>query len=311
MKIIFMGTPEFAAASLEGLLRAGHDVICVFTQPDKPQNRGMALAQSAVKQVALRYNIRVEQPESLKTKSVMNLLRELAPDLIIVVAYGKILPKSVLELPKLGCVNIHASLLPKYRGSSPIQSAILAVDTVTGVTAMYMDEGVDTGDMILKMELPIEEIDTADSLHDKLAVLGKACLLKTLELFASGIKPIGEKQDENQATHTVKLEKGMGLLDFAQPMEKLVSTVRGLYSWPCAYCYLDGKMLKVMEAKACPDRYGPIGQILPDKRFIVACGDGAIELVTVQPEGKRRMSGSEYLRGKRIESGLYIDGYPR
>ena len=297
MKIVFMGTPDFAVPCLRALLDHPYEVTGVFTQPDKPKGRGYQLAAPPVKELAAARGIPVFQPATLRDGAALEQLKALAPDLIIVVAYGKILPKEILELPHLGCINVHASLLPKYRGAGPIQWAVLNGETVTGVTTRYMAEGVDTGDMLERASLEIGPDETADELHDRLSVLGAQLLLSTVDKAEKGVlKPV--KQDDALATHAPMLTKEMSEIDFSKPAQEVHNLIRGLSSWPAAYTTYQGKRLKVY-ASHLREGSGEPGTLLDPKRLIVACGDGAIELAQVQYEGGKKMSGEEFLRGRK------------
>lgn len=301
MNIVFMGTPDFAVPCLKALLENHYSVTGVFTQPDKPKGRGYQMTPPPVKELALSYDIPVYQPVSLRNNpEIMEILRDCKVDLLVVVAYGKILPKEILELPRLGCINVHASLLPKYRGAGPIQWSVINGETITGVTTMYMAEGVDTGDMLEKASLEIGENETADELHDRLSVLGAELLLSTVAKAEHGdLVPM--PQDDSLATHAPMLTKEMGLLDFTKPASEVHNLIRGLSSWPCAYTFYQGKRLKVYRSKKS-DRKGKPGELLDDKRFIVGCGEGSVEFVTVQYEGGKRMPGEDFLRGKKPSS---------
>lgn len=299
-----MGTPEFAVPSLQRLLEDGHTVVGVFTQPDKPKGRGHKLASPPVKGLAVSQEIPVFQPKTLRNEESAALLRELAPEVMIVVAYGKILPLEILAIPKQGCINVHASLLPRYRGAGPIQWSVLNGEKVTGVTTMYMAEGIDTGDMLLQAETTIGENETAGELHDRLSQMGAELLSNTLrELEQGTLKRI--PQDDTQSTHAPMLTKEMSVLDFSRPAEKLHNQIRGLSPWPCAETVFQGKRLKVYHSAYLSQlghtgRIGdcPPGTILDSKEFIVQCGEGFLQLTEVQYEGSRRMSGGEFLRGR-------------
>ena len=284
MRIVFMGTPEFAAASLEQLLTTRHEVVGVFTQPDKPKGRGYKLVPPPVKELALE------------------ILQQLQPELIAVVAYGKLLPKEILELPKYGCINVHGSLLPKYRGAGPIQWSIIDGEKTTGVTTMYMGEGLDTGDMILKKETPIGENETYGELHDRLAVIGAQALVETVDLLEQGKAP-REKQDDALSCYAPMLDKKIAKLDFAQPATKLHDLIRGLSPWPVAHTTFEGKLLKVHRAVVAQAQgdCGPAGKVLDSKKLIVACGSGALELQQVQLEGGKRISGEDFMRGRKAQ----------
>lgn len=305
MRIVFMGTPDFAAAILKRLIESGRNVVGVFSQPDKPVGRKQIVTPTAVKIVAEENNIPVFQPAKLRDGEALKIMQELKPDLTVVAAYGKILPKDMLDVAPLGNVNVHGSLLPKYRGSAPIQWSIINGDKVTGITTMFMAEGMDTGDMIMKFELPIGEDETSGELFERMAELGADSIEKTLELFDKG-EVSAEPQNEDEATYAPMLKKEMGELDFSKTAKEIHNLVRGLDPWPIAYTFLDGKSIKVYEAKAVSDVKGKIGELLDEKRFIVGCGDGAVELVTVRPEGKNKMSGGDFIRGRRLTKGTLL-----
>ena len=291
MRIVFMGTPAFAVPCLERLLADGHEIPLAVSQPDKPQGRKMLLAPTPVKEAALAHGLRVEQPEKLRgNEEFLALLRELAPDLIIVVAYGNILPQDVLDIPSYGCINVHASLLPKYRGAAPYQWAILNGETETGVTTQQMDAGIDTGDMLLQEKISIPEDMTAGELGEHLSILGAAALSDTLELLSRG-KLIPQKQEDAQATYAPMLTKALSPLDFTKPAAALHNQVRGLNPWPGATMDFEGRPLKVHKSGVADEGGSPLR---------ILCGDGKyLELRAVQAEGKRAMSGEEYLRGIR------------
>ena len=302
MRIVFMGTPDFAAAILQRLVDTGRNIVGVFSQPDKPVGRKQVVMPTATKVVAEKYGIPVFQPTKLRDGTALEIMKELAPDLTVVAAYGKILPKELLDVPPLGNVNVHGSLLPKYRGAAPIQWSVINGDKITGVTTMYMAEGMDTGDMILKLETSIGEDETAGELFERLAKLGADSIEKTLELFDKGEVP-REVQDESEATYAPMLKKEMGEIDFSKPKEEIRNLVRGMSPWPTAYTFLDGKSIKIHKAAAVSGFSGKPGELLDEKRFIVACGDGAVEFLSVQPEGKNQMSGADFIRGRRTQKG--------
>ncbi len=302
MRIVFMGTPDFAAAILKRLIDTGRNVVGVFSQPDKPVGRKQIIMPTATKVVAMEHNIPVFQPAKLRDGEALKIMQELKPDLTVVAAYGKILPKDILDVAPLGNVNVHGSLLPKYRGSAPIQWSVINGDKVTGITTMYMAEGMDTGDMIMKFELPIGENETAGELFDRMAELGAESIEKTLELFDNG-EVKGIPQNDEEATYAPMLKKEMGEIDFGKTAEEIRNLVRGLNPWPTAYTFLDGKTVKVHEAATAEGFCGSEGELLDGKRFIVGCKDGAVEFLTVQPEGKNKMSGADFIRGRRLEKG--------
>lgn len=297
MKIVFMGTPEFAEASLQKLLETDHQIVGVFTQPDKPKGRGYKLVAPPVKELALAYNIPVFQPQKMRDGTALEILQELQPDLIAVVAYGKILPKEILELPRYGCINVHGSLLPKYRGAGPIQWSVINGESVTGVTTMYMGEGLDTGDMILKKETPIGENETYGELHDRLKEIGAQALVETIELIEQGKAP-REVQDDSLSSYAPMLDKQIARLDFTKDAQTLHNLIRGLSPWPVAHTTVDGKLLKVHRAVLASGKGQP-GEVINSKKFIVACKEGALELLEVQLEGGKRMKGEDFLRGRK------------
>ena len=297
MKIVFMGTPEFAEASLQKLLETDHQIVGVFTQPDKPKGRGYKLVAPPVKELALAHNIPVFQPQKMRDGTALEILQELQPDLIAVVAYGKILPKEILELPRYGCINVHGSLLPKYRGAGPIQWSVINGESVTGVTTMYMGEGLDTGDMILKKETPIGENETYGELHDRLKEIGAQALVETIELIEQGKAP-REVQDDSLSSYAPMLDKQIARLDFAKDAQTLHNLIRGLSPWPVAHTTVDGKLLKVHRAVLASGKGQP-GEVIDSKKFIVACKEGALELLEVQLEGGKRMKGEDFLRGRK------------
>ncbi|MCL2068299.1 MAG: methionyl-tRNA formyltransferase [Oscillospiraceae bacterium] len=303
MNIIFMGTPDFAVPCLARILDEGHTVSAVFTQPDKPKGRGKSLCAPPVKQLALERGIPVYQPIKLRDGAALSLLRGYSPDLIVVVAYGRMLPDDILELPPLGCVNVHASLLPRLRGAAPIQRAIINGDTVTGITTMYMAQGMDTGDMILRRETPIGETETAGELFARLADMGAGLLAESLKLLQAGAAP-RTPQDESLATHAPMIEKSIAAINFTKPAHEICNLVRGLNPSPLAFTRFSGGRLCVLCAKPAAGMQGCIpGEVLDAKRLIVACGGGAVELLAVQPEGKRPMENTAFANSGKIRTG--------
>ncbi|MBQ2668370.1 MAG: methionyl-tRNA formyltransferase [Clostridia bacterium] len=298
MRIVFMGTPDFAVPSLEALLKAGHDVIAVYCQPDKPKGRGHKLLPPPVKELALKHNIPVYQPVSLRKPEAIEELRVLQPELIVVAAYGKILPVDVLNIPPRGCINVHGSLLPKYRGAAPIQWAVLNGDAVTGVTIQQMGEGVDTGDMLSKAETAIGENETSGELFDRLMVLGAELLIDTIEKLDT-IVP--EPQDESQATHASMISKEMGAIDWTKPAQAIHNQVRGLNPWPAAFCTVDGKRMKIFRTQVVSAQGEPGVVANLNGEMTVFCGENAVQLTEIQPENGKRMRGSDYLRGHPLQ----------
>ena len=301
MRIIFAGTPPFAAAALNALADAGHDIVLVLTQPDRPAGRGMKLTPSAVKQVALARGLPLYQPGSLKTPEAQAELRAADADVMVVAAYGLILPPAVLDLPRFGCLNIHASLLPRWRGAAPIQRAILAGDTETGITIMQMDAGLDTGAMLSKTPVPIRDSDTAASLHDTLAAAGATAIVAALANYAT-LVPVA--QDDAQATYAAKLSKEEAQLDWHLPADALARAVRAYNPVPGAWTLLDGAPLKVWSAQAVAGAGGP-GEVLYAEadRLVVACGSGALALQEVQFAGSKRMAAAAFLAGRPLPRG--------
>lgn len=305
MRIVFMGTPDFAVPCLQRLLEDGHEVPAVFTQPDKPVGRHAVLTPPPVKQLALSHGIPVYQPTKMRDGTAAALLRELAPDCLVVVAYGRILPQEILDVPPRGCVNIHGSLLPRYRGAAPIQWSVIRGETVTGVTSMFMDAGMDTGDIIDTLTTPIGENETAGELFERLAPLGARLLSTTLAAIADGTVT-RRPQNDAEATMAPMLEKAMGRLDLTRPAQELHNQVRGMNPWPGAFCTVGGKTLKIHETRVAAGSGAP-GTLLCADPVTVACGEGALQLVTVQPEGKPRMAAEAWLRGARLPQGARLE----
>ena len=314
MNIIYMGTPDFAVKPLEAIIESGENVMAVFTQPDKPKGRGFKLLPTPVKQSALSHNIPVYQPLSLKkgddAAEAEKIMRELAPDLIVVAAYGKILPKTILDLPKYGCINIHASLLPKYRGAAPIQRVILNGETETGVTAMQMAEGLDTGDMLMKISTPIGENETASELFERLSELGAKLIVDTIKAVKSGsITPV--KQDDSLSSYAEMIDKSMCFTDFSLTAAEVHNHIRGLSSSPCAVAYLNGKRIKIYHSELVKNVGGQPGEIVNVNDFTVSCGDGnGVKLAEIQGEGGKRMKAADFLRGNKIEKGTFLKSSP-
>lgn len=304
MNIVFMGTPEFSVNSLKKLYEKGYNIKGVFTQPDRPKGRGYKLSFSPVKEQAIKYNLNVYQPDKLREEKNIQILKQLNPDIIIVVAYGQILPKSILDIPKYGCINIHASLLPKYRGAGPIQWSIINGEKTTGVTTMYMAEGLDTGDMIFKEEIVIYRDETSFDLHDRLSLIGSNLIIKTIDKIKDGTAP-REKQDNSLSSYAPMLSKEIAIIDFNKNTQTIYNFIRGMYSWPCAYTYLNNKSLKIYKAKINNDLFNNdmSGILLSDKKIIISTLDGGIELLEVQYEGGKRMSGEDFLRGRNLQKG--------
>ncbi len=297
MRVVFMGTPDIAATCLKKILADGFEVVGVYTQPDRPKGRGMKLTASPVKEVAVNAGIPVFQPDTFREEATVEELKALKPDICTVVAYGRILPQKVLEVPTRGCINIHASLLPKYRGSAPYQWAVLNGEKETGVTAMYLCREMDAGDMIDKAVTPIEENETAGQLLDRLAVLGADLLSKTLTRFAQG-QVVGEKQDESLVSYAPMLDKSLCPIDWNKTARQVHNQVRGLQPWPVATMELKGKLFKVIDTRVVPGKGTP-GEVLGLTKtgLTIACGEGAVEIRVLQAEGGKRMNAPDYFRG--------------
>lgn len=305
MRIVFMGTPDFAVPSLQALIDAGHDVCAVYTQPDKPQGRKQILTAPPVKTLALEHDIPVFQPNTLKNEDEQARLRELAPEVIIVVAYGKLLPKAVLDIPPHGCINVHGSLLPRWRGAAPIQWAVIAGDEMAGVTTMKMAEGLDTGDMLLTYETKVGEKETAGELFDRLAQSGAELLTQTL-VKLDEITP--RPQDDAQSCYAHMLDKQMAVIDWSKSAHEIDCLIRGLNPWPIALTTLSGERLKVFAAEKAAGNGEP-GTVLeadPKKGLTVACGEGALGLTEIQLVGGKRMKATDFLRGHSLEVGVKL-----
>ena len=309
MRMVFMGTPDFAVSSLERLIADGHDIVGVFTQPDKPQGRKMKLTPPPVKQLALTHNIPVFQPDTFKNESQLALLQELDPEVIVVVAYGKLLPGYVLDLPKYGCINVHGSLLPKYRGAAPVQWMVLNGETTAGVTTMYMDRGLDTGDILLVSETGVRENETAGELFDRLAAMGADLISETINRLPEGIER--KPQDDSQSTYVSVLDKRMSVVDWSKSAQEVHNLIRGLDPWPVAVTTRGEVRLKLFQSrltgKATSLPAGSVTEADPKKGLFVACGDGQVLQITeIQMVGKKRMSAGDYLRGHGIEPGTVL-----
>ena len=330
MKIVFMGTPDFARCALEKIIEAGHEVVLVVTQPDKPKGRSGELQVSDVKALALEHNLPVFQPVKIKEPDHVAYLKSIEADIYVVAAFGQILSQEILDIPKYGCVNIHASLLPEYRGAAPIQQSIIDGKKETGVTIMQMAAGMDTGDILIQKTIPIEENETGGGLFDKLSILGAELIVEALPLIEAGkLTPV--PQDEAKATKCGKLSKDMGKIDFSKDAETIRNLVRGLNPWPSAFTSLEGKMLKIWSAKALDEEgfdaayggqeseedfavrqqlvkdnaYGSIAAVAKDS-FAVLTGGGYLQILEVQLEGKKRMDAKSFLLGNRVKVGLRL-----
>ena len=302
MNVVFMGTPDFAASSLKALISEGHNVLGVFTQPDKPVGRKRIITPPAVKVVALENNIEVYQPDSLKTGEAEEIILSKKPDVIVVVAYGKLVPESILNIAP--CINVHGSLLPKYRGAAPIQWSVINGEKYGGVTTMFMDKGLDTGDIILTDKTEIKEGETSAELYERLAIIGAKLLIKTLSLLSDGkVQRIAQNNDE--ATYAPMLNKEMAQIDFSKPSNEVCSLICGLNPWPIAFTFYEGKRLKVFRAVLDKDS-GEAGTLLSDKTLTIACKTGSVTLLEVGLEGSKIQSGEDFIRGHRLTRGSKI-----
>ena len=307
MKLVFMGTPDFAVPCLEALIDAGHEIVGVFTQPDKPVGRKQILTSPPVKQTAIENGLTVYQPNSVRTDEAISLMRDLAPDCVIVVAYGKIIPAEMLKIAPLGFVNVHGSLLPKYRGAAPIQWAVIDGEEVTGITTMQMDEGLDTGDMLEQVSTEIGENETAGDLFDRLSVMGAELIVSTLKKLEDGsITPV--KQDDSQSNYAKIISKEMAKIDFTKSADEIFNLIRGFNPWPVAYTIIDSKRLKVFAAEKIGKTSGKPGEVVSvDGGLSVCFGDGnGLKFTDIQLEGSKRMSASDLLKGRAIEIGTVI-----
>ena len=312
-KILFMGTPEISMTSLSRLIEDGHNIVAVVTGEDKPRGRGNVMTPTPCKALAMEKGIPVYTPKTLRDDAFASLLAEIDPDLIVVVAYGKILPVNVLEYPKYGCINLHVSILPKYRGAAPMQRAIMCGERETGVTIMHMADGVDTGDIIDVEKFPISDTDDFEAIHDKSALVGAELLSKTIiEIFEGRAKRI--PQDDSLATHAAKIEKEDCKLDFTKSAEILDFQIRGVTPIPGAFAYLNGKMLKINRARPISGKGNP-GEVISlnsqgEGEIVIACGEGALSITAVIPEGKGKMTAGDFIRGRKINVGDILTYVP-
>lgn len=308
MRVIFMGTPDFAVKTLEEIIKAGHEVALVVSQPDRAVGRSKALKYTPVKACAIEHGIEVYQPEKVKDPACVEYLQNYQPDIIIVEAFGQIIPKAILDMPKYGCVNVHASLLPKYRGAAPIQWAVIHGDRVTGVTTQRMAEGIDTGDMIMKEEVVIREDETGGSLFDRLSEVGAKLCVKTMAAIEDGTAEY-TPQDPAKATHTSKIQKELGSIDWSMGAKEIECLIRGLDPWPSAYTRLEGKTVKIWKAQVIPeDMSSEPGRIVAVERdrILVQTGKGVLALLEVQLEGKKRMEVEAFLNGYPVSEGAFF-----
>lgn len=306
MRTVFMGTPDFSVGALRALYEAGHEIAGVVTQPDKPKGRGKTMTCTPVKEEALRLGLPVYQPEKIRTPEFLQVLQELAPEVIVVVAFGQIIPKQVLELPPYGCINVHASLLPKYRGAAPIQQAVIDGEEKSGVTIMRMDEGLDTGDMIAKVEVELAPDETGGSLFEKLSAAGAGLLVETLPSIAAGTAVYEKQPAESPTPYAAMISKKQGAVCWEKSAAEIERLVRGLNPWPSAYTFLNGKSLKIWESRVVQETAGlePGTVCRTDRNGIfTATGDGVLCITELQLEGKKRMKADAFLRGCPIEEG--------
>lgn len=309
MRIVFMGTPDFAVPCLRALLSQKHDIAAVVTQPDRAKGRGNKLAPPPVKVLAEEAGMPVYQPEKIKTQEFTQILRDLKPDVMVVVAFGQILSQEILDIPPLGCINVHASLLPKYRGAAPINWCIINGESITGVTTMYMDKGLDTGDMIIKKEIAIGDNESAGELHDRLMELGASVLSETMELLIAGVvRRI--PQNNAEATYAPIMTKALGSIDWSKDAEVIKNLIRGTYPWPGAFSTYNGKVFKVLSATAIKgsvknENYGCVSQVNRDS-IVVNCGTGSLKILELQFENEKRMYVEAYLRGHDIVEGIML-----
>lgn len=308
MKVVFMGTPDFAVGTLEAIIEAGHEVALVVTQPDKPKGRSGALQFPPVKECAVAHGIEVFQPTKIRLEENVEFLRKYEADIFVVAAFGQILPKSILDMPKYGCINVHASLLPKYRGAAPIQWAVINGDAVTGVTIQQMDIGIDTGDIILTKELAIADDETGGGLFDKLAVVGAEACVEAMEQIANG-NATRTPQNHEEATHVSMISKEFGNIDWKKSAVEIERLIRGLNPWPSAYTKLDGKTFKIWKAAVISENSGAnpgcVCKVSKDA-LEVQTGEGVLSLLEVQLEGKKRMEADAFLRGYSVEEGSLL-----
>lgn len=311
MRVVFMGTPDFSVGTLRALAEAGHEIVGVISQPDKPKGRGKALQPTPVKEAAIELGLPVYQPKKVRDPEFIEVLKELCPEIIVVVAFGQIIPESILCIAPLGCINVHASLLPKYRGAAPIQWAVIDGEQETGVTIMKMDAGLDTGDMIAKVVVPLEEEETGGSLFDKLSIAGACLLTETLPSIADGTAVYEKQPQESPTAYAGMIQKSMGNLDFNRSSQELERLIRGLNPWPSAFTKWDGKTLKIWRAKAGRQEPGEEkvpGTILRADAggLVVQTGQGVLKILELQLEGKKRMETEAFLRGYPVETGQVL-----
>lgn len=306
MRAVFMGTPDFAVPSLRALVDCGFDVAAVFTQPDKKVGRKQLVTPCAVKLCAEQNGLRIYQPDSLKNSDAADIIESIAPDVIVVAAYGKILSRRILDIPRFGCINVHASLLPKYRGAAPIQHAVLNGDKETGISIMQMDEGIDTGDIIYTVKTAVGDDETSEELFERLAVIGAEALIKALKMVESGTaKP---QKQQGEAVYASMIDRSYCPIDWNRPAVEVHNRIRGLQSWPCAETLICGKRVKIYKSSLCSRKGGAAGEVMESgSELVVSCGDGrCVSLLILQPDGKKKMEAGAYLAGNRISPGTIL-----
>lgn len=309
MKIIFMGTPDFAVPAIDSLIAAGHEIAAVFSQPDKPKGRGYTMTPPPVKIKAMEHEIPVYQPNSMRDGEALKIFNEIHPDVAVVIAYGKILPQEILNSPKYGCVNVHASLLPKYRGAAPIQWSVIDGESKTGVTTQQMDVGIDTGDILMSLETEISPNETSGELHDRLSVMGAKLIVDTLDALEKG-ELVPKKQDDSQSCYASMLTKELCRIDWTQDAQTIHNKIRGLSPWPVAIAVMENKRFKIHRSAVSEMKNDSAqsGEVISINPFTVKCGQNtAIELLEIQAEGKKRMTSEEYLRGHKVEIGTILE----
>lgn len=306
LRIVFMGTPDFACPTLQKLIDRGETLLAVVTQPDRPKGRGQKLEPPPVKTIAEKHGIPVIQPLKVRAPEVIDTIREMNPDLIVVVAFGQILPQSLLDIPRFGCINIHASLLPRYRGAAPLNWCIINGETETGITTMQMDAGLDTGDMLLKKAIPIDPEETAQSLHDRLSLLGAETIDETLDLLIAG-KLVPVKQDDSLTCYAPMMKKETGRIDWAMTARQIKNLVRGVTPWPGAFTTLDGNVLKIFKVRIA-EAGGTPGEVINAGKdgVSVACGEGSIIIEELQLEGRKRLAAGDFLAGYKVPAGTHL-----
>ncbi|WP_353683943.1 methionyl-tRNA formyltransferase [Thermodesulfovibrio sp. 3907-1M] len=300
--IIFFGTPEFAVPTLKALIERKEKILLVITQPDKPKGRGKIIQSCEIKKVAIEFGLNVVQPEKLRDESFVKMLKELSPEFAVVVAYGKILPKEILQIPQYGCINLHASLLPKYRGAAPIQWALIKGEKITGVTTMLIDEGLDTGPVLLQKEVPIEDEDNAQSLAHKLSIVGAELIIKTIEKMRN--REIEPKPQEGEPSYAPQLKKEDGKINWNLSAREILNLIRGTYPWPCAYGFLKNERVKIIKAEVLEGVASPGIIVKAKNELIVGTGSGLLRILLIQPEGKKVMTAKEFISGRKINEGV-------